>query len=170
MPSGGRWGAVISLEELTARFKYLLYDIPEHLEVKNLKYQPFPWEVIQQIRSIGVCYLCGRRSKKLIAHHHNPLGPATVENGVALCATCHGFITFCLRKIKSYPMSATKLIIRDIVKKARRPYTKHPQGYRRPSRKQLYLLEKLGFPNFQGSRIEASKLINDTLAKIAAKK
>jgi hypothetical protein len=149
----------------------LLYDIPEYSEVKNLKYQPFPWEVVQQVRSKSVCYLCGRKTKDgkgFIAHHHEPLGQPTVENGVCLCKACHAFITFMLRKVKSYPMSATRIILRTILTEKRK-YIKRPQGYRRPSRKQLYLLTKLGFNNFQGSRAEASKLISDTLAKVAAK-
>lgn len=109
MKSGGRWGAALTLDALTKRIQDLIYDVPEYYP--SMSYHPFTYEQVQTIRSVGECAFCGRRSKGgkgMIAHHRDPLGPATIENGRCLDKTCHDFVGFLLRKVKGYPRGATK--------------------------------------------------------------
>ena len=109
MRSGGRWGKPLPLDILVVNLQDLIYSVPEY--DLSMTYHPFTRDQVQTIRSVGECAFCGRRSKNgkgMIAHHKDPLGPATIENGRVVDKTCHDFISYLLRKVKNYPFGATK--------------------------------------------------------------
>ena len=165
MRSGGRWGPELTLEILTARLKDLLYDVPEYSP--SMVYQPFPYDVVQSIRAVGECYLCGRRSKDgagFIAHHRDPLGPGTLENGRCLDKTCHSFISFMIRKVKGYPRGATReSYFAPSAPRAQKDIPTHARSGRRMTAKQKRALYALGDPNFKGNRAQVSQHIKELI-------
>lgn len=66
--------------------------------------EPFTEKQRRQIieRDGGCCTICYNGTSKLIVHHIDPQGPATEENLITLCASCHAGIHRFLRA-KGHP-------------------------------------------------------------------
>jgi len=79
----------------------LVNNIPCYDE--NLKRKPFSSKVKEQIKEKYnyKCAVCWEKEGS-IAHHIFPQGDATLENGIALCETCHMIIHIYLKMFKGY--------------------------------------------------------------------
>lgn len=164
--SGGRWGNLLTPEILSTKLNDLLFDVPEYN--KTMTYHPFTPEQVIIIRFVGECSLCGRTSKTgrgMIAHHREPLGAAELKNGRCLCKSCHDWVSFMLRKVKSYPSGVTKESYYHI--EAKRPISKTIRNPVKKSSamtvKQKRMLYVLGEKKFSGTKREASDRIKELI-------
>lgn len=171
--SGGRWGEASTPEKLAANIKDLLFDVPVY--DKSMTYHPFSSEQIIIIRFVGECALCGRYSKTgrgMIAHHRAPLGPAELTNGRCVCKSCHDWISFMLRKVKSYPSGVTKESFGHIssqipmVISTKKPSQKRSNKMTAKQKRMLYVLGDRDFAkNKNASKSEASDRIKELIAQ-----
>jgi len=101
--NGGNWGEQFSREEFSERLDKFIWSVPKYS--KDMFYSPFPYHIVKEVKKPMRCEFCGRKklTKHLVAHHIHPLGKPVKKNCAAVCATCHEFIHYLLRKARSYP-------------------------------------------------------------------